>query len=160
MSEKFKVKVDNSNEFEISKSDITNLDAVSTKMKYHILKNNSSYKAEVVNSIFLKKEYTVRVNSNTYEVKIKNTLDQLISSMGFSIGTNKQIDTIKAPMPGLILDVLVEVGQEVKEDDALLILEAMKMENVIVSQRKGIIKTVAITKGEAVDKNHLLIEFE
>ena len=100
------------------------------------------------------------VNSNTYQVKIANKLDQLISKMGFSIGTNKQINKIKAPMPGLILDVMAKEGQVVKEDDALLILEAMKMENVIISQREGIIKTIAVKKGDAVDKNNLLIEFE
>jgi biotin carboxyl carrier protein len=63
-------------------------------------------------------------------------------------------------MPGLILDIYVTVGQEVKEDDTLVILEAMKMENSILSPREGIIKSINITKGDAVDKNHLLIEFE
>lgn len=160
MSEVFKVKVDNSSEFDIAKDDISKLDAVSTKGKYHVLQNNSSYKVEILDSDFNKKTYSVMVNSSTYDVKIADKLDQLISTMGFSIGHNKQINTIKAPMPGLILDVMVKEGQEVKEDDALLILEAMKMENVIVSQRGGVIKTVAVAKGEAVDRNHLLIEFE
>jgi biotin carboxyl carrier protein len=160
MSDVFKVKVDNSSEFDISKNDISKLDAVSTKGKYHILQNNSSFKAEVLNSDFNNKTYSVLVNSNTYEVKIANNLDQLISKMGFSQGTNKQINKIKAPMPGLILDVMVKEGQTVQEDDALLILEAMKMENVIVSQREGTIKTISVKKGDAVDKNNLLIEFE
>jgi biotin carboxyl carrier protein len=160
MSDVFKVKVDNSNEFDIAKDDISKLDAVSTKGKYHILQNNSSYKAEVLNSDFNSKTFSVLVNSNTYEVKIANNLDQLISKMGFSQGTNKQINKIKAPMPGLILDVMVKEGQTVQEDDALLILEAMKMENVIVSQREGTIKTISVKKGDAVDKNNLLIEFE
>ena len=160
MSDVFKVKVDNSSEFDISKNDISKLDAVSTKGKYHILQNNSSFKAEVLNSDFNNKTYSVLVNSNTYEVKIANNLDQLISKMGFSQGTNKQINKIKAPMPGLKLDVMVKEGQTVQEDDALLILEAMKMENVIVSQREGTIKTISVKKGDAVDKNNLLIEFE
>ena len=160
MSEVFKVKVDNSSEFDISKDAISNLDAVSTKGKYHILKNHSSYKAEVLNSEFNNKTYLVKVNSNSYNVKIADKLDQLISKMGFAIGTSKQIDSIKAPMPGLILDVMVKEGEEVKEDDALLILEAMKMENVITSPRDGVIKSVNISKGNAIDKGHLLIEFE
>ena len=160
MSEVFKVKVDNSSEFDISKDAISNLDAVSTKGKYHILKNHSSYKAEVLNSEFNNKTYLVKVNSNSYNVKIADKLDQLISKMGFAIGTSKQIDSIKAPMPGLILDVMVKEGEEVKEDDALLILEAMKMENVITSPRDGVIKSVNISIGNAIDKGHLLIEFE
>ncbi len=63
-------------------------------------------------------------------------------------------------MPGLILDINVKVGQEVQENDALLILEAMKMENIITSPRNGIIKSVSVKNGDAVEKNHLLIEFE
>ncbi|MCL4125038.1 UNVERIFIED_CONTAM: hypothetical protein GTU68_001507 [Idotea baltica] len=63
-------------------------------------------------------------------------------------------------MPGLILEVKVKIGQEVKEDDPLLILEAMKMENVITSPRDGIIKSVTAIKGNTVEKGILLIEFE
>ena len=80
--------------------------------------------------------------------------------MGFEVGATKQINDIKAPMPGLILDISVTVGQEVKEDEPLLILEAMKMENVFTSPRDGIIKSISVSKGDAVDKNDLLIEFE
>ena len=63
-------------------------------------------------------------------------------------------------MPGLILEILVSKGQEVKENESLLILEAMKMENVIVSPREGIIKSITVGKGDAVVKNQLLLEFE
>ncbi|MCL4140359.1 UNVERIFIED_CONTAM: hypothetical protein GTU68_048933 [Idotea baltica] len=63
-------------------------------------------------------------------------------------------------MPGLLLAINVEVGQNVKEDDSLLILEAMKMENVITSPRNGIIKSINAVKGNTVDKGTLLIEFE
>jgi len=63
-------------------------------------------------------------------------------------------------MPGLILEINVEVDQEVNENDTLLILEAMKMENVITSPRSGIIKSISVNKGEAVEKNQLLIEFQ
>ena len=67
--------------------------------------------------------------------------------------------SIKAPMPGLILEINVKVGQEVKEDEPLLILEAMKMENIITSPRDGIIKSISVNKTDAVEKNQLLIEF-
>ncbi|MDX1317201.1 MAG: acetyl-CoA carboxylase biotin carboxyl carrier protein subunit, partial [Xanthomarina gelatinilytica] len=75
-------------------------------------------------------------------------------------GASKKVNEIKAPMPGLILDIHVKEGQEVKEDDALLILEAMKMENVLTSPRDGIIKSISVSKNDTVDKNQLLIEFE
>lgn len=63
-------------------------------------------------------------------------------------------------MPGLILDILVEEGQEVNEEDQLVILEAMKMENVITSPRNGVIKKIGVSKGDAVDKKQMLIEFQ
>ena len=55
---------------------------------------------------------------------------------------------------------IISFGQEVKEDDALLILEAMKMENVLTAPRDGVIKSISASKGDAVDKGELLIEFE
>ena len=60
----------------------------------------------------------------------------------------------------LILEINVLEGQDVKENEALLILEAMKMENVINSPRDGIIKSISVKQGETVDKNSLLITFE
>jgi biotin carboxyl carrier protein len=63
-------------------------------------------------------------------------------------------------MPGLILAVHVTEGDQVQEGDPLLILEAMKMENVILSPRNGVICKVAVQKGAAVDKKSLLVEFE
>ena len=76
------------------------------------------------------------------------------------MGASKQVNAIKAPMPGLILSIHVEVGQEVQENDSLLILEAMKMENNFNSPRAGKIKSILVEKGQAVDKGQLLIEFE
>ncbi|MEM7382618.1 MAG: acetyl-CoA carboxylase biotin carboxyl carrier protein subunit, partial [Bacteroidota bacterium] len=80
--------------------------------------------------------------------------------MGFALGSAKDVSSIEAPMPGLILDISVSEGQEVNEGDPLLILEAMKMENVITSPRNGVVKSVPISQGETVEKKHLLIEFE
>jgi len=161
MSHKYKVKVNNNSEFNINESDIykTNIIAVKNN-KYHVIHDNKTYKTEISDSNFNEKSYQVKVNNNTYNINILNDLDILIKEMGFEIGTSKKVNEIKAPMPGLILDINVNIGQEVKEDDALLILEAMKMENIILSPRSGFIKSIAANKGEAVEKNQLLIEFE
>ena len=115
---------------------------------------------EGIQSDFNQKNYTVKVNNNTYSVDIQDTLDQQIAELGFELGASKKVNSIKAPMPGLILEINVVTGQDVKENDAILILEAMKMENVINSPRDGVIKSIAIKQGETVDKNSLLIEFE
>lgn len=161
MDNKFKVKVNNSLEFDITDDDVSKFDAEKTAdNKYHVLLNNKPFKAELVDSNFNRKKYAIKVNNHSYDVDISNPLDLLIDKMGFAFGSTKQVNSIKAPMPGLILDIHVEEGQEVKEDEALLILEAMKMENVITSPRDGIISYINIDKGDAIDKGHLLIEFE
>jgi len=55
---------------------------------------------------------------------------------------------------------MVAVGDEVAADTPLLILEAMKMENVLKSEGEGVVKSIAVTKGDAVEKKQLLIEIE
>mgnify|MGYP000117477628 CR=1 FL=1 len=161
MSKNFKIKVNNTIDFEINEDDVSNLDALEVSDgKYHILQENKSFKAEVIETDFNNKSYQVKVNNNNYNVKISNKLDLLIKDMGFSVGTTKQVNSIKAPMPGLILEINIKIGQNVKENDSLLILEAMKMENSITSPRDGTIKSITIKNGDAVEKNQLLIEFE
>lgn len=161
MSKTYKLTVNNTSAFDITDEGLSALDAIKTgASEYHVLKNNTPYAAEVVSADFLSKQYMVKVNNNTYTVAIANPLDQLIKDMGFEVGAAKQVNEIKAPIPGLILEISVSVGQEVKENDSLLILEAMKMENTFVSPRAGVIKSIAVSKGDAVDKGQLLIEFE
>ena len=161
MSTSYTLSVNHANNFDLNESDLKNLDAVSVENnKFHVLKDHKPYKAEIVSADFISKKYTIKVNNNTYEVAIADALDMLIKSMGIERGRTKVVNAIKAPMPGLIIEISVEVGQTVKENDPLLILEAMKMENSFLSPRDGVIKSIAVEKGHAVDKGQLLIEFE
>jgi len=161
MSANYKVIVNESFQFDFEKESISKLDAVPTEENaFHVLHQNTSYKAEIVGSDFHHKSYTVKVNNTIYTVAISNPLDILIKDMGFEIGLTKQINAIKAPMPGLILEINVVVGQAVKENDSLIILSAMKMENSFLSPRDGVIKSIAVQAGDAVEKGQLLIEFE
>lgn len=161
MAADFKVKVNDTFEFDFKKESISQLDAVSIdKNKFHILHQNLPYKAEITDSDFNQKKYTVKINNNTYNVVISNPLDTLIKEMGFTVGKAKQVNIIKAPMPGLILEISVVIGQTVQENDNLLILTAMKMENSLRSPREGVIKSIAVNVGDSVIKGDLLIEFE
>ena len=161
MDTSYQLTVNNAHIYDRKASESTNLDAVAVSpSKFHILKNNQAYTAEIVSTDFLAKTYTVMVNGNSYNVAIATPLDLLIKEMGFLVGNSKQVNEIKAPMPGLVLEMSVVVGQEVQENDCLLILEAMKMENSFLSPRAGIIKSIAAQKGDAVEKGQLLIEFE
>jgi biotin carboxyl carrier protein len=161
MEKKYKVKVNDTFEYKFTDGQITTLDIQEvSSTKFHVLKENCSFKAEIITSDFLKKNYTIKINSNIYEIDISDQLDLLIQEMGLSLGSAQIINDIKAPMPGLILDVLVQVGDTVKEGDYLLVLEAMKMENTLTALADGEVKSVLVIKGEKVEKNQLLIEIE
>jgi len=156
-----KLKVNGQYEFELSNTDLATVDIIKTSdTKFHFLKDNQSYHIELLNSDFNAKTYQLKINNTDYKVEISTPLDGLIDSMGFVLGNSAVVSSIDAPMPGLILEVSVKEGEEVKENDQLLILEAMKMENVITSPRDGVIKTITVKQGEAVDKKHTLITFE
>ncbi|KAB1068694.1 acetyl-CoA carboxylase biotin carboxyl carrier protein subunit [Tamlana haliotis] len=161
MDKTYIVKVNNQEDFHINTSDINQLDLVkNSKGHYHVLQQNKSFKVEVLSGDLNSKHYQINVNGTNYDLQISNDLDCLIENMGLSNHVSQQVNTIIAPMPGLILEVQVKVGQDVQENTPLLILEAMKMENSIVSPRTGVIKSISVKKGEAVEKGHLLIEFE
>lgn len=161
MDKNFKVKVNNTFEYDFKSSDTEKLNILKlSKSKFHIINNNKSFDIQLEKSDFNHKEYVVSVNSNSYTVKISSQLDLLINEMGFSVGSSKKENNIKAPMPGLILNVNIKEGQEVKEGETLVILEAMKMENIIESPNDGIIKSVHIKNGETVEKGVLMIELE
>lgn len=161
MEKKYKVKVNEAFEFEFNEEQITSLDTQNlSRSQFHILKNQRSFKAEILENNFNKKQYSVKINGNIYNVDIANNLDLIIEEMGLSLGSSQMINDIKAPMPGLILDVNVKAGDEVKEGDYLLVLEAMKMENTLTAPRDGVVKAISVEKGQSVEKNQLLIEME
>jgi biotin carboxyl carrier protein len=161
MSIGYKVNVNDTFHFDLNNESVSQLDAISVGANdFHILHEKTAFKATIIAADFNQKQYTVTVNGNTYKVAISTPLDVLIKEMGFETGLAKQVNAIKAPMPGLILEISVSVGQEVKENDALIILGAMKMENSFLSPRDGVIKSISVAVGDAVDKGQLLIEFE
>lgn len=160
MDKNFKVKVDDSFEYNLKRSDADHLDLLKiSNSKFHVIFNNKTYNIELKNQDFYKREYVVKINGRkSQSVKISNQLAIQIKEMGFSSGLNKKENNIKAPMPGLVLSVNVKEGQEVKEGDTLLILEAMKMENAISAPKDGIIKQITTKDGGTVEKGELMIE--
>jgi biotin carboxyl carrier protein len=106
------------------------------------------------------KTITILHNGKKLNFKIIEPLDELLKSMGLESAFVSKISELKAPMPGLVIDVLMKEGDEIKKGDKLVVLEAMKMENILKSPVDGKIKSISILKGQAVDKNQLLISFE
>lgn len=159
MDKDFKVKINESFEFDLKDSDTKKLDFLKlSDTTFHVLSKNKSFNVKLKKSNATKKEFVIKINSNSYSVKILNQLDLLIKEMGFSIHISKKDNNIKAPMPGLILSVNVKEEQEVVEGETLMILEAMKMENSITAPKDGIIKSVNVKSGGAVEKGELMIE--
>lgn len=147
--------------FDLNVGAIEGLDVVNTDGKeYHILINNTSYKAEILNFDFNAKSLTISINGNKYPILIQDHFDVLVDKMGLSAASSQLVKDITAPMPGLVLEIEVEAAQSVQKGDPLLILEAMKMENVLKSPGDGIIKNIIVSKGDAVEKGQILIELE
>lgn len=127
--------------------------------KYQVFHKEQSFTIEIVDESAEEKSYRIKLNGKKTDVSVKDPLDVLLEKLGIDSSASAKLKDMKAPMPGLILEIKVKEGDMVKKGDQLLVLEAMKMENVIKSPGEGTIKKVLVNKGESVEKNHVLIEF-
>lgn len=151
------------NEFEIPVDDslLQQADLVRTSPDlFNLICKHRSVNARLLEADVTGKKLKLEVEGETYLIEIKDKLDQMLDSMGFNTASTKHIKEVKAPMPGLVLEVSVTAGQEVKEGERLLILSAMKMENSILLHADGVIKKVHVSAGQAVDKGQVLVELE
>jgi len=161
----FKAKVNNKYDFVIDKEtekDIDLIEVRSTKGEgsiFHIIKNNKSYTAEVLKANHEEKSFVIRVNGNKYTVSVKDKYDDLLEELGIDTSSASKVKEMKAPMPGLVVDVRVKEGDTVKKGDALVVLQAMKMENILKSPADVIIKKIHIKKDDTIEKNKILISF-
>jgi biotin carboxyl carrier protein len=158
----YKIKVNDKQEFEIDRQNndlLVNDNHIDADIRqlndvlYHVINNNGSYNAEVVSFDRDSKTAEIKVNNSIYTVIAKDQFDVLLDKMGLS-SLN-----IKAPMPGLVLKVLVAEGDEIKKGDSLFVLEAMKMENIIKSPADVTVKVIKIKPGDKVEKGQILIAF-
>lgn len=127
--------------------------------KVHLIRGNESMEAELLSIDRETKSLQIRIGYKTATLQLKDRFDLLLEQMGMSAVGSGGVKDIKAPMPGLILDLKVKPGDEVKKGDVVLILEAMKMENIIKSPGDGIVKDVKVTLKQSVEKNQVLIQF-
>jgi biotin carboxyl carrier protein len=127
---------------------------------FHILHNNKSYSAELVLLDKTTKTVKLKINGGIHTIELKDRYDLLLEKMGINGATAGKLNSVKAPMPGLIVKINVAVGDTVKPGDALLVLEAMKMENMIKASADAIVSLVKVKKGDSVEKGQVLIEFK
>ncbi|MET4080611.1 biotin carboxyl carrier protein [Pedobacter sp. UYP30] len=164
-----KIRVNNSNVFNI---DITEkqlmVDGVKLQLDvselnsgfWSVIYNNKSYSAELVDIDRIEKSCKIKVSGHLYYLNIEDKFDQLLRQLGMDNLAANKVAEVKAPMPGLVLALKIKENDEVAKGDSLLVLEAMKMENVLKSPVDGVIKKVMVEEGSKVEKNQVLLTFK
>ncbi len=125
-----------------------------------LIHENRSLEVELVRMDRQTKELQVRIQGRTYTVRIQDAMDQLLSRLGMDTSALAPSEPLKAPMPGKLLKIMVTPGQEIKKGDGLVVLEAMKMENVLKATGPGTIKSIPVEENMAVEKGAVLVTFE
>lgn len=164
----FKLKVNDKFNFELSKErnqtlinglpfegDILKIN----ERSFHVILNDKSYLAELIDFDKAQKTCSVKVGNNIYPMQLSDQFDELLHQLGMDNLNATQIADLKAPMPGLVLRIIASEGEEVKKGDNLLVLEAMKMENIIKAPADVVIKSIKVNAGDKVEKNQLLMLF-
>ena len=147
--------------FELSLDDVRNLDIIQDGSdSHHILEDGQSHSIQFLEFDQNQKTISLLINDRTIHFKIDDQIDQLIKKMGYSLKKEHKFSSLTAPMPGLIVDILVDPGQEVHEGDDMVILEAMKMENIIKAPGDGVVSEIIAAKSSTVEKNQVIIEME
>ncbi len=141
-----------------NKSIEADLHRVSEK-ELHLILDGTSYRAFIEKRDVAAKELVLIINGERVSLRAKGRYEDLLESLGMTALTNSKAKDLKAPMPGLVLEVAVRNGQEVEEGDTLLVLEAMKMENVIKASAPGVVSDVKVAAGDSVEKGQILVGF-
>lgn len=127
---------------------------------------NNVFSFLVNNKVFLvqydEKNGETKLIHNNFEhkVSIKTETKALLLEFIKDSGLSASERNITAPMPGLVVKILCEVGQEVKKGDKLIIIEAMKMENALASPVDGIVSKIDVSENMPVEKDTVMIELE
>ena len=162
------IKVDEKTEFQVEERDGEIIIDKKTTMsefaeikpgRFHIIHNHRSYEAEIMEMDQNRHAMTLKINDQEYQISIEDSLDKTIKSLGLRERNIPILPNVCAPMPGFIHEVVVKEGDQVKKDQVLLVLKAMKMENIIYSSREGVITNIPVKQGESVEKGQILIQF-
>ena len=129
-----------------------------TGQTLHLLINGRSIRLEHLQRTE-EGDLLLRINGIRYRLPIKNKRELLLASIQGAGTNDRKQTTLKAPMPGLVLRILVTEGQVLRVGDPILVLESMKMENVLRAQSDGTVFSVVIQPGEAVEKGQILVNF-
>lgn len=161
MKEPFKIAVNDRYQFDVTPDAAQMLDIVPNgEQAFQALQDGQSYQIRLLEANYADRYFLLEVNGHRFKVQISDYYERLIQQMGLNVASVQKQNIIKAPMPGLVLQINVTEGQTVQKGDTLLILEAMKMENVIKATNEAVIKSVKVQKGAAVEKGQIMLEME
>lgn len=123
-----------------------------TESLYSMITDNKSLELAIGDK---EGKYEVLLEGRLYEVQVLDQRAMLMLSRkgGLKLDTGE----VNAPMPGLIVDVLVKVGDAVTEGQTVVVLESMKMQNELKAPRSGTVQTIHCQNGDTVDKGTLLV---
>ncbi|MEP7109005.1 MAG: acetyl-CoA carboxylase biotin carboxyl carrier protein subunit [Ferruginibacter sp.] len=145
--------------FYFDKNEIAEADLIKkSATEFNCIRKYRSVNAVLIEADTANKKFKIAIEGEIFSVEIKDELDQMLEIMGFGMPVNKQLNNIKAPMPGLVLEITVTEGQVVNVGDKILILEAMKMENSLVVPANATIKKILVSKGQVVERGQVLVE--
>ncbi len=128
--------------------------------EYSLIADGKVYNIFIEHMDRSRKTVLLNVNGSLIESRIQEPIDQVLKNMGIDFSKSQKKDPVKAPMPGLVLKIMVAPGQVLKKGDPVLVLEAMKMENVFKSAADARVKEIHVTSGQAVEKGQVLITLE
>lgn len=124
---------------------------------YSVLFGGKSYEMLITSDRF---NYTVSIRSEQFQVQVQDERARRLNQARKLPTLPGGELVITAPIPGLVVKVLINVGDAVEEGQPLVILEAMKMENEIRSMRSGVVKSIVATPGQRVEQNAILVVLE
>ena len=150
----------NAGQYTFQLTDVDNITLNDSDVNNQIILDNNKSKLVSVKEVNHElNRYQIQIDGRTYQVQISDAVDQQILKMNLKSKKSNQLKELRAPMPGLVRQVNVQVGDQVDSGDALFILEAMKMENVLKSPVNGLVSDLFVKPGESVEKNQILLSF-
>jgi biotin carboxyl carrier protein len=102
--------------------------------------------------------YSFTINGSSYNTTVRTNLEEKANEYLQNKAKDSGTEIIKSPMPGLIVKLLKQVGDNVEVGDPIILLEAMKMENEIRASASGIVKSISIKENSSVEKGEALLE--
>ncbi len=130
-----------------------NFESVSGQPVFSLILEGKSYEAFVYQN---DENWEVLLRGRQYQVKVEDEREKRLKAQGGNIAEGGEFH-LKAPMPGLVVAVPVEEGQQVKKGQVLLILESMKMQNELKAPRDGKVERIRVKAGESVEQKQTLL---